>query len=409
MHDLWKTILQTSGVKIYSVLLGILSITLTARILGPEGRGELVAIYTWVTTFATFAYLSLGQVANYYAAKSEGRGWLPSAYRTLISFTVVMTIIAWFIAGALLASPLSSLFSNITPAWLLIGFLIVPFKIWELYASALFQAIERLDILNRYQLIGNTIGFLTTLGLLLVFTLGIEGVIASNILSQFIIASGSLLIFHRMAGGWSLPTSESMLFFLNNGLKLHMNAIGMFFITGADILMLNHYRGNEETAHFQLSVQLMGILMLIPQVASMVINGKICSQGPDKAWPAHRNLLVQVTLFVGAAAIMMGITAGYWIPFVLGEEYNASVEIFRLLLLASIGMTISIIMTPQWIGRGYLIIVSLLTFAFGGINLLLNWLLIPKYGMHGAVTATIITYAASVVVNGFMIIKCNNK
>lgn len=409
MRDIWNKILQTGGAKIYGVLLGILSITLTARILGPEGRGELVAITTWVTTFATFAYLSLGQVAVHRAAQTKGSGWFPATYHTLISYAVIMTLIAWGVAGAMYASPLQSVFGNLTPTWLLIGFLLLPFKIWEQYASSLLQAIERLDVHNRYQMIGSTIGFLSTIGLLLVLGRGLEGVLTSNLLSQLIIAAGGIKLLHRMAGGWAVPNRVTMQDFLNNGLKLHMNTIGMFFITGSDILMLNYYRGSKETAYFQLGVQLMSMLMLIPQAASMVVNGRVSAQGPDKAWPVHRNILLQMTLFVAAVAIIAGTTISWWLPLIVGDAFTPSIDIFRWLLLASIGMTFSTVMAPQWIGRGLFGAVSILAFVFGGTNLVLNWFLIPMYGMHGAVTATLITYVISVIVNGGMVHHCNRQ
>ena len=136
MRDLWQKILQTGGVKIYAAVLGMVSITVTARVLGPEGRGELVAITTWVTTFSTFAYLSLGQVAVHRAAKSQGQSWLPDAYHTLLSFAVIGTLIGWFFAYAMYAGPWPNIFGDITPVWLLLGFLLLPFRIWEHYGSS---------------------------------------------------------------------------------------------------------------------------------------------------------------------------------------------------------------------------------------------------------------------------------
>ncbi len=401
--------MQTSGAKIYVVLLGMLSIAVTARILGPEGRGELVAINTWVTTFATFAYLSLGQVALHRAAQTDGNGWFPSTYHTLIFFAGVLTLIAWGVAGTMYASPLKTVFGNIAPTWLLIGFLLVPFRIWEHYGSSLLQAIQRLDIHNRYQIIGSSIGFLSTMGLLLVLGWGLEGVLASNLLGQIIIAAGGLTVLHRMAGGWVIPKREMMQHYLNNGLKLHMNAIGMFFITGSDILMLNYYRGSEETAYYQLGVQLIGILMLIPQAANMVVNGLVSSLGPNKAWPVHRKILLQVMLLVVGGALVAGLSVEWWLPLIVGEAFKPSIDIFQWLLLASVGMTFSTLMAPQWIGRGFFGAVSVLALVFGGINLLLNWILIPVSGMYGALTATLITFSISVMVNGGMVVYCNQK
>lgn len=409
MREIWYRILQTGGAKIYGALLGVLSITVTARVLGPEGRGELVAITTWVTTFATFAYLSLGQVAVHRAAQSEGRGWFPSTYHVLLSYAGIMALVAWCVALVMYFSPLQQVFGEITPLWLLLGFVLVPFRIWEQYATSLLQAVERLDIHNRFQVAGSTVGLISTMGLLLLFGFGLEGVLFSNILSQIIIAAGGIALLHRMAGGWSRPDRLNMQYFLHDGLKLHMNAIGTFFITGSDILMLNYYRGAEETAYYQLGVQLIAMLMLLPQAASMVIYGRVSALGPDGAWAVQRKIMLQATLLVAVVAVFAGITANWWIVLFVGEDFAPSIDLFRWLLLASIGMTFSIVMAPQWIGRGFFKMVSVLALFFGGINLLLNWYLIPVYGMYGALTATLITYSVSVIVNGTMALYCNKK
>ncbi|PHR95981.1 MAG: hypothetical protein COA80_09500 [Leeuwenhoekiella sp.] len=409
MRELWARILQTGGVKIYAILLGMVSITVTARILGPEGRGEFVAINTWVTTFSTFAYLSLGQVAVHRAAKSDGQSWLPDAYHTLLTFALLATGAGWAVAILLYISPWDRVFGDLTPAWLLLGFLLLPFRIWEQYSSSLLMALERLDIYNRFKFIGSTLGFLLTLLLLVIVGLGVEGVLTSNLVSQIVIAAGGLALLHRSAGGWSKPKRTVMGNYLGSGLKLHMNAIGMFFITGSDILMLNYHRGAEETAFYQLGVQLMGMMMLVPQAAQMVIYGKVSKLGPDQAWGTHRKVLLQVTVLVMLGAAVAGVTAPWWIVLLVGEAFEPSVDLFQWLLLASVGMTFSTVMAPQWIGRGFFSTVSVMALCFGVLNLTLNWFWIPEYGMYGALYATLITYTISVLVNGGMAFYCQRR
>lgn len=409
MRDLWQKILQTGGVKIYAAVLGMVSITVTARVLGPEGRGELVAITTWVTTFSTFAYLSLGQVAVHRAAKSQGQSWLPDAYHTLLSFAVIGTLIGWFFAYAMYAGPWPNIFGDITPVWLLLGFLLLPFRIWEHYGSSLLMALERLDVHNRFQFIGSTAGFLLTLFLLIIVGWGLEGVLTSHLFSQILIAAGGIALLHRSSGGWSRPRRLVMRNYLGNGLRLHMNAIGMFFITGSDILMLNYHRGPEETAFYQLGVQLMGMMMLVPQAAQMVVYGRVSKLGPDQAWKAHRKILAQVTALVALGALVVGASAPWWLILLVGESFSPSVDLFQWLLLASIGMTFSTVMAPQWVGRGLFTSVSVMTLTFGGLNLILNWFWIPEYGMYGALYATLITYTISVLVNGCMALYCQKR
>ena len=73
------------------------------------------------------------------------------------------------------------------------------------------------------------------------------------------------------------------------------------------------------------------------------------------------------------------------------------------------GMSFSILMSSQWIGRGYFWQASSLTLAVGIGNVIANAILIPEYGMYGAIWASIGVYAVSIVGNGFMIAHCNNK
>jgi len=71
-----------------------------------------------------------------------------------------------------------------------------------------------------------------------------------------------------------------------------------------------------------------------------------------------------------------------------------------------VGMTFSIVMGPQWIGRGYFWQAAGLTFLVGVLNLGANLWLIPTYGMHGAIYAFIGTYVFSIFGNGAMAAHC---
>ena len=63
MRELWMNIAHTGGAKGYGLVVNTVILVITARWLGPEGRGALGATTTWVALFATIGCLSLGQVA----------------------------------------------------------------------------------------------------------------------------------------------------------------------------------------------------------------------------------------------------------------------------------------------------------------------------------------------------------
>ncbi len=391
------------------MVLGVFVLFLTARLLGPEGRGEVAAITTWVGMFSTFAYLSLGQVALHRMADDREQHRFGMLLGSLLSMTVVLSLAGWIVAITLYFISPQGAFKGL-PLWPLIaGFLTLPFLIWEQYGSSLLMGLEQIRIYNRYQVIGRTISVVAVFVLVGWLGLGVAGVLGANLLGQIVVASGGigfLFLIARKKGQSCRPDRRELSALLSGGAKLHLNAIGTFLFTSANILILNHYHGAEQTGYFQLATQLLGVLMIIPQAASMVIYGKVATLGPNGAWPHNKQLLIQIIFGMVVVSAVAALLAPWGITQLAGEAFRPAVEPFQWLLLGLIGMTFSTVMAPQWIGRGYFWQAAGLTFLVGGINLAANFWLIPVYGMGGAVYAFLGTYLLSVVGNCAMAWHC---
>lgn len=409
MRELWANIAHTSGAKIFSLLIGLLTLSLTARLLGPEGRGQVAAITTWVSMFSTFVYLSLGQVALHRMADDRTHQRLGHLLGSLIFLTLVLTLVGWLVALGMYGYNPEGAFKGL-PVWaLLIGFLSLPFMIWEQYGSSLLMGLERVRTYNKYQVIGRTLSALALFALVGGLGWGVNGAMGASLLGQAIVALGGfgfLVQFARSKNLSCRPDKDETRALLAGGAKLHLNAIGTFFFTSANVLILNNYHGAEQTGYFQLATQLLGILMIISQAASMVIFGKVTTLGPNGAWPENKKLLVQITMGMVVLSAIAAILAPWGISLLAGETFLPAVEPFRWMLLGLIGMTFSAIMAPQWIGRGYFWQAAGLTFLVGAINLTANFWLIPSHGMMGAVYAFLCTYIFSIFGNGAMAWHC---
>lgn len=389
--------------------LAFLSLILTARVLGPEGRGQYVAITTWTTTLATVTCLSLGQVVLYRAAQSRGDSWFADSYRVLVTFTGVLSLIGWGIALLAYLTPLRTVYGDLNPLWLALGFLLLPFRIWDNYAVALFQAIGKLNSYNVFLVVSSSVGVLALVLLVQWQQAGLPGALAALLVGQGLLALGGAAALHRLAQGYRLPAREACTAFAGDGLKIHLNTIGMLLIAGVDLLMINYYRGPEETSRYQIAAQLMGIIMLVPQAASLVVSSRISALGPQKAWPLQRKIVWQSTALMLGVSLALGWSARVWLPLVFGRDYVASIDILDWLLFAGLGMTFSTLMAPQWIARGLLLQASALTIVSGIINVALNSLLIPTYGAEGAAYSVLVTYGCAIVAHGAMFFYCERE
>lgn len=410
MRELWGNIAHTSGAKIYSLLVGVFTLFLTARLLGPEGRGQVAIITTWIGMFSTFAYFSLGQVALHRMAEDQQQKRFGNLLGSLLLMTIVLTLAGWLVAlGLYWANPEQGIFKGLPIFPLVVGFLALPFMIWEQYGSSLLMGLERIRIYNRYQVIGRTVSVVVVFVLVGGLSLGVAGVLEATLLGQVMVALGGigfLFAYARDNGVACRPDKNEIKALLSGGVKLHLNAIGVFLFTSVNILILNNYHGAEQTGYFQLATQLLGVLMIIPQAASMVMYGKVTSLGPNGAWPDNKRLLTQVTLVMIVLSVVAALLAPWGITLLAGESFRPAVEPFQWMLLGLIGMTFSTVMAPQWIGRGYFWQAAGLTFLVGVINLTANFWLIPQYGIEGAVYAFLGTYSFTIISNGAMAWHC---
>ena len=357
----------------------------TARWLGPEGRGDIAAITAWVGLFSTVAYLSLGQVALHNMTGVAGKN-IGNLIFALLLITIVMSLLGWLTAVSFHMSGIYGLFANLPQTALTIAFLSLPFLIWEQYGSALLMGLDRIDIYNRYQALGRTTSLIVVLVLAGNFELSIDGVMIAILVGQIIVSVGGLgylmkyVRIRKLLFRFDLKEIRELIV---GGAKLHLSTIGAFLITSANILILSKYHGPAQTGYFQLALQLLSVLMVIPMSVSMVLYGRIVKLGPDGAWLDNKRLLMQTTIGMFFLSCLAAALAPWGISLVAGEAFWPAVEPFRWMLLGLIGMTFSTIVSPQWIGRGYFWQVALLTIIIGMINLVANLWLIPPFGMMG--------------------------
>lgn len=98
------------------------------------------------------------------------------------------------------------------------------------------------------------------------------------------------------------------------------------------------------------------------------------------------------------------------VPLAVGTEFFPAIKIFRLLLPIIIGMSLAQLMTSQWIGRGVFLTTTLATTLSAAVHILANAILIPKYGMEGAVWSALFSYVVlAVLVQACFAFWCEKK
>ena len=230
MHRLWKEIASASGAKVFALFTGIATLALTGRLLGPAGRGTIVAITTWVSLISTFGCLSLGQVAIHRATNARDRSWLGPTLGSLLLLTGIITAAGWLAAGCLFVVTRRQMFHDLPLRLLVLGFLMLPFMVWEQYGSSLLIAIDQLRIYNRAQVFGRAAGLVLIVALLWFLRWREAAAIAALLAAQAVISLAGIQRLWTEAGQHVWPDRDAIAELVRGGIKLHLNSIGALLV-----------------------------------------------------------------------------------------------------------------------------------------------------------------------------------
>jgi O-antigen/teichoic acid export membrane protein len=398
-HRAERQVASTAAAKVFAFAALVVNASLTARYLGPEGRGAFAAAVSWVSLFAVVGYLSLAQVVVYRAAGRPREAWLPGTVGTLLGIAGMVTLLGWAVAAAGYLLTGAALFNHLGPGVLALAFCMLPFLLWLENGNALLAALDALRVHNAALVLGAVSGMAAMGAFLVLLDGGVPGALLATLVYHAVVVLAGLAFVLRQAGPLRFSRDEARAL-LGGGARLHLNAIGTYAAAQANILILNHFRPLDETGYYHLATQLVNALQVVPAAFSMVAFTLAAAVGPDGAWPRHRVLLARAVGLVLAAAGVLYVLAPWVIRTVAGPEFAPAVTLFRVLLLSVGGMTFTTLLSSQWIMRGLFMQLAALSVGLGALNVTAAWLLVPRHGALATAWVAVGIQGVAVLVNG---------
>jgi enterobacterial common antigen flippase len=406
--EAWRRIASLSLARAYGLLLSLVTLFISARLLGPEGRGEFAAAMAWAALFATLFNLSLGQALQHRLQSAVVKPTLAQQVGTLGALAGALSGIALLSAVALYAASGNTLFKGIGIWSLTIAFFGVPLLVWEQYASNLLAATAQTGLLNRAQYWGRSAGFAVFLLFVSILGWGVTGALASQFGGQLLVGIILALSLWRLAGGAVSLSGREVMPLLRSGVLIHLTTVAAFLLDQVSILLINHYLAKQSVGFYQLAQQMVGLLLIIPQSALLVIYGGLAGSNANAIWPRQRRLALYVLGGMAGLTLLSWLLAPIIVGVIAGHAFQASVTMFRALLPTLLGLSLSLIMTPQWIGRGFLKLNTFLTITTSAVVVGASVWAIPRYGVDGAIKVRLVVYALWVpLAQGVFWIWCN--
>ena len=398
MRDLIKDLVKYLPAQIVPAIVGLATIIVVTRLFPPGDYGNYVLVMATATVVSMIAAVWLsGSLIRFFAAY-ELNNRLAEFYSLLLKLAVisvttvsVIFLIVLFLAQGHISATLYSL--------MCIGLLISVATSFFTVLLSLFRAKRQVSWYSLSTIWKSIAGLGLGILLVLVFHLGVEGllwgillstVIALPFLAKFSLGKLSLNQGQvRSSMTWELAKYGMPLMLLN----LSSWALGL-----SDRYILQFFRGSAEvgvySASYAISEQSITLIVSLFALSSLPIGYEIWERRGEEASRDFVQKLTRYYLLLGLPAVVgLSTLARPIVDVFVAPEYFPG---YTIMPLVALGVFLFGIGGRFAIGLGFHKRPDLLLFCFLGsalLNIGLNFLLIPTYGYMAAAATTLVSYA----------------
>lgn len=382
-----RDVLYTIGSRLAVMVAGFGSAVVTARSLGPTGRGEYYYVVTFATLLSQFGNLGLPSSNTYYVAGESALLGRLAANSALVSLLLggVLPACAVLLAGAL--------------GWagaahrpdLLIGCLLASATLFFLLGSNLLVGINRIKLFNNFQLAGN-FGVLLAILAAAWWRAGVAGFLIAQVAGWLLIAVILLLDVRNIPHGQLRPSLELLRRGFRYATKAYLVTLLGFLVLRGNVFLLQHFHGARDLGYYSVASQISDILGILPASVALVLFPRLV-RSTTNAWSSTlRNLgVISVMLLLGV--IVAALLAYPFIGFAFGKGYRPSVVILFFMLPSALFLGMASIVSQYLAAMGFpkslVLIWSLDLVIMVGVG----FLLIPRLAGIGAAISLSIAHA----------------
>lgn len=398
-----NTIIRQFVSQIIGLVCGFAASIITARILGPEGRGELSLVLNASGFLCLFLGFSFGSSIVHVVStnKMPQRNIINTFIIVILALSVTCCLFLFFFPFSKFSFFLPSdheQYGFFYPLILLALFII------SLYQTLFSSILSGNRLFWQQQKAFIAISIVTTALYILLFFLktkfhiGVHQFLIFYVIISSLPAFGAFYMFYhygRPAFSFSFLDLKQFRYIVNFSLLAYLCNVFQFLSYRMDFWFVEYFNGSRDLGIYSLAVNLAQMIWLLPQAISTILLSYSGAESREKSIQNIKVLSRVALLMILITTFILALIIHFIIPFLYGTEFSGSIILFRILLLGIMPFSITTILASYFAGIGQMKInmyCSLLGFL---VCLIFDLLLIPAHGLVGAAIATGIAYLSS--------------
>ena len=391
-HQIWQNpVLSTVATNVAMAGLGVVTGVLAARLLGPEGRGQLGAIQLWPSALATFAMLGLSEALVYFSAKNpqEAGRYLGSAmFLALISTFPFMLIGYWLMPHVLSAQSPQIISAARWYLWLIPVYALVGMP---------YHPLRNLKDMAWWNVL-RTLPGLGWLGLLIWALLQARAdpqyLASSHLVVLGFIFVPVLLVVARRVQGPYWPRRSDFAPMLRYGLPSATATLPQMLNLRLDQMLMAAFLPVQTLGLYVVAVAWSNAVHPILNAFGAVLFPRVASETDAQEQARVFSQGVRMSVLAAVAVAVPVLAATPWVlPFVFGEGFRPAIPAALVLIVAATISGLNQILQEGLRGLGHPKVVMWSEFAGLAVTALALWFLLQPFQILGAAIASLLGYS----------------
>jgi O-antigen/teichoic acid export membrane protein len=382
---------QSVGTQAFILAINVLTGVITARLLGPEGRGVYAAVTIWPTLFGSLAAAGLNSAIVFRIRK------VPGAAGSIATAALLLASVSSLVAMAIGAMLLPVLMDQYSPA--IVSFAqaclvcVAVNSLQQLLRQA-FAAVGRFGYCNLTQLLPQLFHLIALVSIVVVTALTAHNAILALLVSGAVAVLALLPAFIRIlrpvfAHTWS--ELRQLAFF---GMRAAPMDLVFALATSADRLVLIPLLPASDLGFYAVAFSFSRVIQLVQPAIVSVFLAQMSAQSEAGGRQLHDHAcrFLIAALAVGCAVLWIG--GERLLAFTYGAQFASANTVFRILVVEASLAVISQVTVQLFLARDRPGVVSTIQVIVLGLSLAMLLTLVPLYGAVGAAAALLIAGAA---------------
>lgn len=406
---LLRGFLSILGGKFGTLIIGLLTTPILVRLLGSEGYGNyafFTALLTTITTVSAIGGITSG-VRKFLVEERDFEQWKSQVFGFYFRFAIITVGIAAILIIVYVWSGFAERHfgSEFVLYFYLLTLMVISDQLYQLVRATL-MGLSMEPISETFAVVKKGTYALTAL-FLVYYGAGVAGALTGRFAGAAVAAIGCIVFLSQRIDFSNIATRTSDNFPRRELLSFNFASLLLLLLMESlyqvDILLLQPIAGSEQTGYYRAALVVAEFLWFVPHAAQLVLlhsMSDLWSQNEVRKISERTSEITRYTLLfttllvVGLAALAEPFVRVYY-----GPEFSATTLPLLMLLPGTLGFaaTRPLLSTGQASGQFRDLIIS--TGIAAGLNLILNIILIPQYGMYGAAFATSIGYGSMFILH----------